>query len=95
MISMQQKLNHNTMVNGFCSLRLHLCEELTRYQHMNSDIYTYVQLDKTTDSHKLACFVDFAIHFDGGKRRPGVLHLSGHLWSCNRLLEAQELHLLV
>lgn len=51
---------------------------------------------KETDSHELAFCVGFAVHFDGGERRPGMLHyLTGHILSFYGLLIAQELHLLV
>lgn len=44
----------------------------------------------------MACFIDFAIAFNGGKYRPGMLILlDSHICSSYGLFVAQKFHLLV
>ena len=51
---------------------------------------------KQIDAYTLACFVFFAVPFDGGESRPGMLHfLSGYICSCYDLLKVHKLDLLV
>lgn len=58
-------------------------------------LYTYALRKTKTDAHELACSVCFPVPFDGGERRPGVLHFLRHIGSRYGLLVAQELYLLV
>lgn len=52
--------------------------------------------ENKADAHKLALPVGFAVPFDGGECRPGMLHFLGrHICSCYGLHVAQELYLLV
>lgn len=96
MISVQQKPNHSAVQNGLRSVRLHLHQGVGRRQYRIIKCSSVFRKQTGTDTHKLACFVDFPVPFDGGERRPGTLFvLRRHVFSCYGLFVAHKLYLFV